>query len=472
MDSQGCIERESTAETFFTTEVTYRDEVLAQKNENEFPSNPSTTITFNIDSNLFTSNLPSTQLLSQTISAGTSSLVADSENGISSLNVSESLRSDEINNSYHLQNEAFSESPLSEVNFDVNQLSPTLAILTRSSPNTTQISVPCNTIIADENVFLSVQPEEEKPSWEQCETVKALLKEKGITKDILMRILNENDNQEQDLITSSGQCQLDSDENMNGGNDSQLQKEDDELPGELANELLKQEPLTVARIIKSYMTQNNVLQRELVEATNLNQSHLSQHFNRGTPMKISKRVKLYNWFERHQIRNRQEPSAPSTIQSAKRRRPRWKWSNIAIQILTEAYKKNRFPTREQRLELARICNEAEQVIAEDRPWNIPDGEWERINETRIYTWFTNKRKLESRQDPSEIQMISPTSGSLGQIGQDAFKIKREMIECDNSAFALNEFGKRTLVSNCVSKPDSSSLLMNKVYRYTCGNLRT
>ena len=467
MDSQCCIERDSTTETFFTTEVTYRDEVLAQKNENDFASNPSTTITFNVDSNLFSSNLPSTQLLSQTVSGDTS------ENAVTSMNVSETLEkddySDELNNSYKLQNEAFSESPLNEVNFDVNQLSPTLAILT-SSPNSTQVSVPCSTIIADENVFLSVQVGEEKPSWEQRETVKALLKEKGITKDILMRILDENEPQDQELISSSGQCQLDSDENMNGGNDSQLQKEDDELPGDLANELLKQEPLTVARIIKSYMTQNNVLQRELVEATNLNQSHLSQHFNRGTPMKTSKRVKLYNWFERHQIRNRQEPSAPSTSQSAKRRRPRWKWSNIAIQILTEAYKKNRFPTREQRLELARICNEAEQAIAEDRPWNIPDGEWERINETRIYTWFTNKRKLESRQDPSDIQMISPTSGNIGQIGQDAFKIKREMIECDNSSFALNEFGKRTLVPNCVSKPESSSLLINKVYHYTCGNL--
>ena len=457
MDSQGCIEMDSTAETFFTTEVTYREEVLAQKNENDFASNPSTTITYNVDSNMFSSSLPSTQLLRQTVSADTSTR----ENGITSLSVSESFTSDEMNNSHKLSNETFSESPL-------HDLSPTLAIITTSNPNATQISVPCNTIIADENVYLSVQPEDEKPSWEQYETVKALLKEKGITKEILLRILDDSDHQEQELITSSGQ--LDADENLNGGNDSQLQKEDDELPGELANELLKQEPLTVARIIKSYMTQNNVLQRELVEATNLNQSHLSQHFNRGTPMKTSKRVKLYNWFERHQIRNRQEPSAPSTSQSAKRRRPRWKWSNIAIQILTEAYKKNRFPTREQRLELARICNEAEQAITEDRPWNIPDGEWERINETRIYTWFTNKRKLESRQDPSEIQMISPTSGNLAHLGHDAFKIKREMIECENSSLALNEFGKRSLgVPNCGSKPDSSSLLINKVYHYTCGN---
>ncbi|KAI6660877.1 hepatic nuclear factor 1 (Hnf-1) transcription factor [Oopsacas minuta] len=469
MDIQDRVERENPTGTFFTTEVTYREEILDQKNEIDFASNPSTTITFNIDcnTNIFSSSLASDQLFSPTSPAEITSLIG---NDITTMNVSQPVDNNYSNgdaSAFDLQSKSFPESPLHEIKVDLNQLSPSLAIVTTSSPNSAQVSVPCNSIVTDPNVFVSEQPGEDDPNWDQRETVKALLKEKGITKDILMRILDENDNQEQEIISSSGQCQLECEDNVNGGNDSQLQKEDDELPGDLANELLKQEPLTVAKIIKSYMTQNNVLQRELVEATNLNQSHLSQHFNRGTPMKTSKRVKLYNWFERHQIRNRQEPSAPSTSQSAKRRRPRWKWSNIAIQILTEAYKKNRFPTREQRLELARICNEAEQAIAEDRPWNIPDGEWERINETRIYTWFTNKRKLESRQDPSEIQMISPTTGTLGQIGQDAFKIKRELIESENSNFGLNEFGKRALIP----KSETSPMLINKVFHYNCGNLR-
>ena len=45
------------------------------------------------------------------------------------------------------------------------------------------------------------------------------------------------------------------------------------------------------------MNQYSVPQREVVEKTGLNQSHLSQHFLHGVTMKRSKRVKLYHWFE-------------------------------------------------------------------------------------------------------------------------------------------------------------------------------
>ena len=53
----------------------------------------------------------------------------------------------------------------------------------------------------------------------------------------------------------------------------------------------------VAQAIKKYMNQYSVPQREVVEKTGLNQSHLSQHFLHGVTMKRSKRVKLYHWFE-------------------------------------------------------------------------------------------------------------------------------------------------------------------------------
>ena len=45
------------------------------------------------------------------------------------------------------------------------------------------------------------------------------------------------------------------------------------------------------------MNQYSVPQREVVEKTGLNQSHLSQHFLHGVTMKRSKRIKLYHWFE-------------------------------------------------------------------------------------------------------------------------------------------------------------------------------
>ena len=57
------------------------------------------------------------------------------------------------------------------------------------------------------------------------------------------------------------------------------------------------DPWQAAKLIKMYMQQQNIPQREVVECTGLNQSHLSQHLNKGTPMKTNKRAALYTWFE-------------------------------------------------------------------------------------------------------------------------------------------------------------------------------
>ena len=68
------------------------------------------------------------------------------------------------------------------------------------------------------------------------------------------------------------------------------------------------DPWQAAKVIKMYMQQHNIPQREVVESTGLNQSHLSQHLNKGTPMKTSKRAALYTWFEnkRKEIIERKE----------------------------------------------------------------------------------------------------------------------------------------------------------------------
>lgn len=59
----------------------------------------------------------------------------------------------------------------------------------------------------------------------------------------------------------------------------------------------RMDPWQAAKLIKMYMQQHNIPQREVVECTGLNQSHLSQHLNKGTPMKTNKRAALYTWFE-------------------------------------------------------------------------------------------------------------------------------------------------------------------------------
>lgn len=62
----------------------------------------------------------------------------------------------------------------------------------------------------------------------------------------------------------------------------------------------REDPWRAARTIKSYMQQHNIPQREVVDVTGLNQSHLSQHLNKGTPMKTTKRASLYAWYVQKQ----------------------------------------------------------------------------------------------------------------------------------------------------------------------------
>lgn len=205
---------------------------------------------------------------------------------------------------------------------------------------------------------------------------------------------------------------------------------EDELklqPSNFAQELLQRDQVLVAQAIRKYMNQYSIPQREVVEKTNLNQSHLSQHFTHGVTMKASKRIKLYHWFEDDQKQRTgklltAETSLNSVLDSPKvegsRRRPRWKWSPISTQILTEAFKKNHFPTREQRVELARVCNEAEIAMNNGSPIRGPEGDTEGITEQRVNTWFTNRRKglqmpspnMSDQEGASFLLTPSPRSG--------------------------------------------------------------
>ena len=50
-------------------------------------------------------------------------------------------------------------------------------------------------------------------------------------------------------------------------------------------------------------------------------------------------------------------------------------------------------------------------------------------------------------------ICEPDTGTLGQIGHNAFKIKRELIECENPTFGItNEFGKRPLAPAALISP--------------------
>jgi len=84
--------------------------------------------------------------------------------------------------------------------------------------------------------------------------------------------------------------------------------------------MLRKDSWLSAKNIKAYMRTHNIPQREVVDATGLNQSHLSQHLNKGTPMKSQKRSLLYAWYVKESL----------TIE--KKQNLGWVWVNLWVRI--------------------------------------------------------------------------------------------------------------------------------------------
>ena len=176
----------------------------------------------------------------------------------------------------------------------------------------------------------------------------------------------------------------------------------------IAEQLLRHDPWQSAKVIKQYMQQHNIPQREAVETTGLNQSHLSQHLNKGTPMKTQKRMTLYKWFEAKQKdvaaqynnvsgkRLSDHDMSPSNSSPYKRsRRNRFKWGHASTEILYEAYDSQRNPSKEERELLVKACNEAEceqRGIPLEQVNNLGPN---LVTESRVYNWFANRRKEEA-----------------------------------------------------------------------------
>lgn len=195
--------------------------------------------------------------------------------------------------------------------------------------------------------------------------------------------------------------------------------------------MLASDPWYAARHIKAYMSQHNIPQREVVDITNLNQSHLSQHLNKGTPMKTQKRMALYTWYVRKQQeiarqfnqasvsgaggnisdKSSQDPmffypeynpghmgqssddsSEPS---SKKMRRNRFKWGPASQQILFQAYERQKNPSKEEREALVEECNRAECHQRGVSPSKFQGLGSNLVTEVRVYNWFANRRKEEA-----------------------------------------------------------------------------
>ncbi|KAI4896345.1 hypothetical protein NFI96_025925 [Prochilodus magdalenae] len=170
------------------------------------------------------------------------------------------------------------------------------------------------------------------------------------------------------------------------------------------DQLLQEDPWRVAKMIKSYMQQHNLPQREVVDSTGLNQSHLSQHLNKGTPMKNQKRAALYSWYVKKQDEiSRQFTNASRGVLSGeetgeegrKGRRNRFKWGPASQQILFQAYERQKNPSKEEREGLVEECNRAECLQRGVSPSQLAGLGSNLVTEVRVYNWFANRRKEEA-----------------------------------------------------------------------------
>ncbi|XP_043976440.1 hepatocyte nuclear factor 1-beta-A isoform X2 [Gambusia affinis] len=261
------------------------------------------------------------------------------------------------------------------------------------------------------------------------------------------------------LTNGHGKGKLSGDEGSEDGDDydtppilKELQSLNTEEAAEQRAEvdrMLAEDPWRAARMIKGYMQQHNIPQREVVDITGLNQSHLSQHLNKGTPMKTQKRAALYTWYVRKQReilrqfnqatqasigsmsdKGSQDPaffypefnmSGPGMGQSSeevgteplskKMRRNRFKWGPASQQILYQAYERQKNPSKEEREALVEECNRAECLQRGVSPSKAQGLGSNLVTEVRVYNWFANRRKEEAfRQKLAMDAITAPSHG--------------------------------------------------------------
>ncbi|XP_061828561.1 hepatocyte nuclear factor 1-beta-A [Nerophis lumbriciformis] len=245
------------------------------------------------------------------------------------------------------------------------------------------------------------------------------------------------------LTNGHGKAKLSGDEGSEDGDDydtppilKELQSLNTEEAAEQRAEvdrMLAEDPWRAARMIKGYMQQHNIPQREVVDITGLNQSHLSQHLNKGTPMKTQKRAALYTWYVRKQReilrqfnqavqgsgsnmtdKGNQDPvfffpefnpsgqgmgqpgeEVGSEPSCKKMRRNRFKWGPASQQILYQAYERQKNPSKEEREALVEECNRAECLQRGVSPSKAQGLGSNLVTEVRVYNWFANRRKEEA-----------------------------------------------------------------------------
>ncbi|KAG8597023.1 hypothetical protein GDO81_002149 [Engystomops pustulosus] len=277
----------------------------------------------------------------------------------------------------------------------------------------------------------------------QQELLKALL-ESGVTKETIMKALNDGSNYQYprdplddmssledgdhcvQLPNGLGESHMSEDDSSEDGGDftppvikdlERLSPEEAAHQKAVVERLLQEDPWHVAKLVKSYLQQHNIPQREVVDTTGLNQSHLSQHLNKGTPMKTQKRAALYTWYvsKQREIARRQtmmtDDMSCEEVPNKKMRRNRFKWGPASQHILFQAYERQKNPSKEEREALVEECNRAECLQRGVSPSQAQGLGSNLVTEVRVYNWFANRRKEEAFRHKLAMDTYSGQQGS-------------------------------------------------------------
>uniref|UniRef100_A0A3P8VEX6 HNF1 homeobox a n=1 Tax=Cynoglossus semilaevis TaxID=244447 RepID=A0A3P8VEX6_CYNSE len=216
-----------------------------------------------------------------------------------------------------------------------------------------------------------------------------------------------------------------------------------------------EDPWHMAKKVKTYMQQHNLPQREVVESMGLNQSHLSQHLNKGTPMKNQKRAALYSWYFKkrceisQQFTNAKHGLASLEEQDRKGRRNRFKWGPASLQILFQAYERQKNPSKEEREGLVEECNRAECFQRGVSPCQLAGQGANLVTEVRVYNWFANRRKEEAFRQKLALDTLfgnqSASSVNLNLQSSPEHGVKyNQQILCDTIASAKGGAGRHVI----------------------------
>lgn len=318
----------------------------------------------------------------------------------------------------------------------------------------------------------------------QEQLVWALL-ESGLSRDVLIQAMGELERDRLRGVTGGAEKteRGDGESSEEGEMDypppifRELEKLDPDEAAKLRAEvdrLLQEDPWHVAKMVKSYMQQHNLPQREVVESTGLNQSHLSQHLNKGTPMKNQKRAALYTWYVKKQCEiSQQFTNAKHGLAAVedpgednrKGRRNRFKWGPASLQILFHAYERQKNPSKEEREGLVEECNRAECLQRGVSPSQLAGLGSNLVTEVRVYNWFANRRKEEAFRH--KLALDTPYANSSGTSSNPALPPSPEhglkysqQISCDTLSSVRGTGGERVgrLVVSPVPLEPSHTLL--------------